>query len=156
MANKKIKNASPTECNGIKFKSQLEATTYKVLLQEGFSPEYETHKYLVWDGFVPTILFLTKNNLKRKDKRCIPIGKNTMSVQKPLTGITYTPDFYFEYNGKKIIIEVKGFYNDVFPYKFKMFRKLLEEESDADKYEIWEINSKKQLLECINHLKTLP
>jgi len=152
--NKKIKNANPKEYNGIQFKSLLEVMTYKTLLQENIVPEYETHTYLIWEGFVPTIPFLTKNTLKRKDKRCIPLSISTMQVRKPINGITYTPDFYFEYGDKKIIVEVKGVANDVYPYKFKMFRKYLEEQPDKDAYIIWEIHTKKQLLECVNHLKT--
>lgn len=151
--NKKIKNANPKEYNGIQFKSLLEVMTYKTLVQEGIIPEYETHTYLIWEGFIPTIPFLTKNTLKRKDKRCTPISRTTMMVHKPINGITYTPDFYFELGGKKVIIEAKGVPNDVYPYKFKMFRKYLEEQPDKDTYIIWEIHTKKQLLECLNNLR---
>ena len=38
MENKKVKNATETEYNGIKFKSLTEVTIYKTLLQEGFEP----------------------------------------------------------------------------------------------------------------------
>lgn len=151
--NKKIKNANPKIYNGIKFRSLLEVTIYKTLLEEGFSPEYEKHTYVLWEGGTPTIPFLTLNTLKRKDKRCVPIGLSTMSVWKPLSKITYTPDFYFEYNGKKVIVEAKGIPNEVYPYKIKMFRKYLEGMLDKNAYIIWEIHTKKQLLECIELLK---
>lgn len=153
--NKKVKNASPKEYNGIKFKSLLEVMTYKILLSEGITPEYEKHTYIIWEGFTPTIPFFTKNTLRRKDKRCIPLSVSTMQVCKPISSITYTPDFYFELGGKKVIIENKGMANDVFPYKFKMFRKYLEEQPDRDAYIIWEIHTKKQLLECLNNLRQL-
>ena len=43
--------------------------------------------------------------------------------------------------------------NDVFPYKFKMFRKYLQTVYINDSFEIWEIFTKKQLIELINNLK---
>lgn len=151
--NRKIKNATPKDYDGLHFKSLLEVMTYKVLKQEGFNPEYETHTYLIWEGYVPTIPFFTKNKLKRKDCRFEVLSVNTVKDNRPIMGITYTPDFYFEYGGKKVIVEVKGMLNDVFPYKFKMFRKHLEEQPDKDCYIIWEIYTKKQLLECVNLLR---
>ena len=151
--NKKIVGASKMTYNGIKFKSQLEVMTYKTLVEEGFSPQYEPITYVIWTGFVPTIPFFTKNTLKRKDRRYEVISPSTVIVHKPITSITYTPDFYFEYMGKKVIVESKGIPNDVFPYKFKMFRKYLEEQPDRESYIIWEIHTKKQLLECINYLR---
>lgn len=152
-SNKKILNASPKEYNGIEFKSTLEVTVYKTLLQEGFNPEYEKHTYVIWDGFIPKVPFYTKNIFKRKNHNIVPISAITVIDNRNMQSITYTPDFYFEYNGKKIIIEVKGHVNDVFPYKFKMFRKYIQEEEDYFNYEIWEIFTKKQLLECISLLK---
>ena len=48
---------------------------------------------------------------------------NTMKVR----AITYTPDF-IDPNGKWII-EVKGFANDVFPLKWKLFKNYLNQNS---------------------------
>lgn len=152
MKNKKIINANPKEYNNIKFKSLSEVMVYKTLLAEGFNPQYEENTYVIFDGFVPHIPFYTKNKFKRKNKNIEVLSHNTVKDNRPVDGITYTPDFVFEYNGKTIIIEVKGFANDVFPYKFKMFRKLLEYELNGN-YEIWEIFTKTQLLELINNLK---
>lgn len=152
MENKKIINASPKEYNGIKFKSLAEVMVYKTLIQQGFNPLYEKETFLLWEGFIPrTVPFYTKNTFKRKNHNIEVLSHYTAKDKRPLSGITYTPDFTFNYGEKKIIVEVKGFQNDVFPYKFKMFRKYLES-LDGD-YELWEIFTKKQLLECINHLK---
>lgn len=151
--NKKVKNASPLDYEGIHFKSTSEVMVYKTLLAEGFKPEYETHTYVLWEGFTPTVPFLTKNRFKRKDYRIKVISPFTVCDGRPLDKITYTPDFYFEYEGKKVIIEVKGFENDVFPYKWKMFKKFIEEQEDKDVYRIWEVFTKRQLLDCINLLK---
>lgn len=139
--NKKVKNATPVEDQGINFKSKLEKMVYNTLVQHGIKPEYEKHKYVIWEGFKPTVPLYTR------DKK-----KNHILQDKKLINITYTPDFYFEHAGKKIIVEAKGSINDVFPYKFKMFRKYIEQLPDSQSYEIWEVFTKKQLLELITRL----
>lgn len=58
-----------------------------------------------------------------------------------------------EYQGLKIIIEVKGQTNDVFPYKFKLFRWHIENLPDKENYLIFEVFTKKQLLEFIQIIK---
>lgn len=153
MENKKIKNASPTTVNGIKFKSLSEAMTYKTLLAEGFSPEYEKTKYTIWTGFEPTIEFHTKNAFKGKNKRIVPVSLRDVLDARPIRDITYTPDFEFTYKGVLVIVEVKGMQNDVFPYKFKMFRKWLESNYTSSNCELWEIFTKGQLLDCIKNLR---
>lgn len=137
MENKKIKNATSLTTNDITFKSKLEASVYRHLLQAGFSPAYEGVTFTIWEGFKPTIPFYGKQGLN----------------MKKLISITYTPDFTFCYEDKFIILEVKGFQNDLFPYKFKMFRKLLEQ----PKYKnvlLFEVFSIKQLKEYIEIIKS--
>ena len=155
MENKKVKGARVTEFDGIKFRSELEVRLYKTLLQEGFKPEYEKKTFHIWEGFLPKIPFYTKNHFKRKDKRIEILSKITVKDNRPLEDITYTPDFIIEYNDKTIIIEAKGSENDVFPYKFKIFRKYLEKNpiEKEKNYEVWEVFSKRQLLELIKNLK---
>lgn len=142
MENRKIKNATPLTVNGIKFKSKLEAGVYKTLLQAGFKPEYESRKFILWEGFKPTVPFYTRK------------GTSGCLNMKKLIDITYTPDFTFRYNGKLVIIEVKGMQNDVFPYKFKMFRKTLEEYPYRDNTLLFEIFSVRQLRECIEIMRS--
>ena len=142
MENRRIRNATPEEYGDIKFKSKIEAMVYRTLLQHGFEPEYETHTYRIWEGFRPTVPFYTRNK-----------AKATILNLKKLINITYTPDFYMEYQGLKIIIEVKGQVNDVFPYKFKLFRWHIENLPDKENYLIFEVFTKKQLLEFIQIIK---
>lgn len=144
VVNKKVINATPSEYNGIKFKSLIEVMVYKTLLQNGFEPQYEPNTYIIWGGFKPTIPFYTRTEKTKKQ---------ILNLRK-LVDITYTPDFYIEFQGLKIIIEAKGFENDVWPYKFKMFRHFLEQQPDKDKYLIFEIFTKKQLLEAITIIKS--
>lgn len=142
MENKRIKGATPLVVNNIKFKSKIEASVYNHLLQSGFHPVYEGMKFTLWEGFKPTVPFYTKK------------GKDNVLNNKKTIDITYTPDFTFIYNGILVIIEVKGLQNDVFPYKFKMFRKILEEEPYKNNTLLFEIFSIKQLKECIDIIKS--
>ncbi len=142
MENRRIRNATPEEYSNIRFRSKIEVMVYKTLLQYGFEPEYEAHTYTIWEGFKPTVPFYTRNK-----------AKATVLNLKKLISITYTPDFYMEYQGLKIIIEVKGAVNDLFPYKFKMFRKYIEDLPDKENYLIFEVFTKKQLLEFIQIIK---
>lgn len=142
MENRKIMNATPEKYGDIKFRSKIEAMVYRTLIGQGFEPEYESHTYVIWEGFRPTVPYYTRNK-----------SKETILNLKKLINITYTPDFYMEYEGLKIIIEVKGQVNDVFPYKFKMFRKHIEGLEDRENWIIFEIFTKKQLLEAITIIK---
>lgn len=152
--NKKIRNASLQVYDGIQFKSHLEVMTFKTLKEHNLFPEYEKKTFLLWEGFVPNTPFYTKNKFKRKNKNVKVLDNSTAIDNRPIQGITYTPDFVFEYNGRTIIVECKGIANDIFPYKFKMFRKHID--NLKENYEIWEIFTKKQLLTCIEHLKKSP
>lgn len=143
MVNKKVKNATVIEYNGIEFKSKLEVTFYKMLLLAGFKPQYEKRTYLLSEGFKPTIPFYTK------DKK-LKLLKLDM---KKLRDMTYTPDFTFNYNGRLIIIEAKGKENDTYPLKRKLFREVLEHCTD-DNPLFFEIFTQKQLLQAIEIIKS--
>ena len=141
--NKKIKNASPLEYDGISFKSKLEKMTYQTLKEQGFPVEYEPHKFVLWQGFRPTVPFYDKD----KSTRMLKLEN------KKIIDITYTPDFVFTYKGFLVIIEAKGMENDRFYLKKKMFRKWLEDNNPKSIY--FEIYTKKQLLQAINIIKDL-
>ena len=148
--NKKIKNATSTEYNGIEFKSKTEVLIYKTLCENGFNPAYELVKFTLVEGFYPTIPFFT-----RKKKHGI---FNFILDKSKVRSITYTPDFVFNYKDYLIIVEVKGFVNDVYPYKRALFRKYLEDhfvEDDKVKAIFFEVYTKKEALEMIDTLKKL-
>lgn len=143
MNNKKIKNACAKSFNNIVFKSQLEVVIYKELLRAGFNPKYEERKFVIWEGIKPTKPFYNRDIQTKMLK--LDMGK--------MRDITYTPDFTFEYKNHLIIIEAKGFENDTFPIKKKLFRGLLEKMETSVIY--LEVYTKKQLLQAIEILKTL-
>lgn len=91
----KVRNATPTEVDNIKFKSKLEAYTYLQLKKAGIEAEYEpTHFTLI-----PAFIY------------------NNEKVRK----MTYLPDFV----GKDFIIECKGLITDSFPLRWKVFKYIL-------------------------------
>ena len=110
--NKKVRNATAKVYKGIKFRSKLELFTYKKLEEAKVKCLYEKKKYVLQEGF-------------HYSQQCYEPHKTKGYVDNTykVRDITYTPDFV-DPNGKWII-EVKGFANDVFPLKWKMFKKHL-------------------------------
>lgn len=146
MANKKIKNANSKEYNGIKFKSALEVLIYKTLTQEGFNTTYEGKTFVLWEGFKPTIPFYDKDTKTRMLKQ---------SMNK-IIDIKYTPDFIVDYKNIMAIIEAKGFENDVFYIKKKLFRGLLENIQKENEKKIilfFEVYNKRHLMQAIKIIK---
>lgn len=141
--NKKIKNASPLEYDGIFFKSKLEKMAYQTLKEQGFPVLYEPKKFIIWEGFRPNVPFYNKDASTRMLKM----------DSKKVIDISYTPDLMFEYNNHLIIIEMKGFENNTYPLKKKIFRKWLESNNPNSIY--FEIFTKKQLLQAIEIIKNL-
>ena len=141
--NKKVINASPLEYDGISFKSKLEKMAYQTLKEQGFPVLYEPKKFIIWEGFRPNVPFYNKDASTRMLKM----------DSKKVIDISYTPDLMFEYNNHLIIIEMKGFENNTYPLKKKIFRKWLESNYPNSIY--FEIFTKKQLLQAIDIIKNL-
>lgn len=140
--NKKIRNASPTSLGNIKFKSTIEKTVYKTLIELGITPNYEGLTYTLSPHVRPCVTpYYT-----RRTNRSTHLKELSLDMS-PISAITYTPDFTFELNGIFVIIEVKGFVNDVFPVKRNLFRKYLEGANTPTMF--FEIRSKKELMKAI-------
>lgn len=90
--NKKVKNATPTSKDGIKFRSKLEAYMYEKLKEAKIYNEYEQNRF----ELIPAFTFLGKK----------------------IRAMTYLPDFV----GKDFIIECKGFPTDAWPLREKLFK----------------------------------
>lgn len=157
--NKKIKNATKCSVGSLKFKSQLERTTYNTLLQLGFNPQYEPTTFTLWPGFTPIMPFYDKET-DSQYKRRIESGdtdnsKHLVLKDSKVIGIRYTPDFYFKYKDINVYIEVKGLENDVYYIKKKLFRHYLDTQylNTKQRSIFFEIYTKKQLLQAINILK---
>lgn len=121
--NKKIKNATPIEADGIKFRSKLELYTYKKLKEANIMTEYEQHRYELLPAFV--------------------------FHGKKIRAITYLPDFV----GKGFIIECKGFANDAFPLRKKLFEFWLSVHEPKTQYHV--VRTQKEVDQLIETLKSL-
>lgn len=147
MENKKVKNARKHHFDGIDFKSGLEVDTYKALLKEGLTPEYEKHTYVLQESR----LFPTLHYAPYKDRK---IHKEVWGLNKyKIISVKYKPDFVFTIRGKLIVIEVKGWSNDRYPYQKKLFFKWLEDNNPDSVF--FEVHNKVQLKATIEIIKQI-
>ena len=144
--NKKIKNAEVTSYEGIKFRSLTEKNSYVLLKAEkDFEVAYEQAHFTIFEGIRPTVPFW------RSTKH-----KPFKSDSAKLVSITYPPDFIVRYKEVFAIIEIKGFPNDVYPVKRKMFRAFLEKlknEQPSLHFIFFEIKTLRELKKAIEIIK---
>ena len=117
----KVKNATPTQLDGIKFRSKLEAYTYKKLKEANIYAEYEQYRYIL----LPSFIF----------------------ENRTVRAITYLPDFV----GSNFIIECKGFPNEAWPLREKLFKYYLT--NNMPNYSFYLVRNQKQVDELIKKLK---
>jgi hypothetical protein len=153
MNNKKVKNASPIEYAGIRFKSKLEKTCYELLFIAGFNPSYEPQQFEIFPEYILKFGSCYKHYTQKKNKK-----ETLMLSNNKLQGIKYTPDFYFSYCGYKIYIETKGRPNETYPIRKKIFLSWLDQQAETCNfnYYFFEPHSKKEIMEMINIINTLP
>lgn len=120
--NKKVRNATPTEYDGIKFRSKLEVYTYKKLRESNIYTEYEQNRYEI----IPAFTFMGKK----------------------IRAMTYLPDFV----GEDYILECKGYPNDAFPIKEKLFKYYLFLTNSNKKYYV--LHSQKEVDEFIKEYES--
>ena len=92
--NQKVRNATPNEYDGIAFKSKLEVYCYKQLKKYKLRPEYEKIAFTI----IPEFTY------------------DGEKVRK----MTFTPDFVGK--NKDYVIECKGYANESFPLRWKIFK----------------------------------
>ena len=146
MKNKKIRNAVQNTIDGITFDSKLEYNTYKEFKEAGIILNREGRTFTLFNAFKPSCLCYINSKL---DERTI-------------RAITYTPDFIYEFANYTVVIECKGFANDVYPYKRKLFRYYMDMHGVSDyynkvdrnvQYVFFEIANKKDIMFAINKIK---
>lgn len=157
--NKKVRNATAIESSGISFKSKLEKICYDTLKEMGFEPQYEPRTFILIEPFTPKTPFYDKETNSQRNRRMdANKGSNSRELvlnKTKVQSIKYTPDFYIRYKDTDVYIECKGFENDCFYLKKKLFRrhldKVLEDEGQKSMY--FEIYTKTQLLQAVNIVK---
>lgn len=96
---RKIIASKKNTYDGVDFKSMLERYFYKTIKVLCSDLEYEPESYVIFDKF--------------------------QFQGSTVRSISYTPDFRSK--KKKFIVETKGWANDAFPLRLKMFKKMLIE-----------------------------
>ena len=136
---RKVKNVKKTSYDGIIFQSQLEAHMYKILHKDNIDVEYEKHVFTIFDALVyPQACYEgTKKKLYNKGSKVRPI--------------TYTPDFVDPHG--KWIIETKGYANESFPLRWKLFKQHLK--SKGLPYVLFMPRNKIQCEEVLDLIKQL-
>ena len=135
----KVKNAKKSTYDGKNFQSNLELYCYKQLEEAEIPVEYEEHTFTIFPATVyPQACYEgTSKKLYNKGSKIRPI--------------TYTPDFV-DPNGK-FIIETKGYANESFPLRWKLFKKHLKDNNHH--YVLFMPRNKKQVDEVVDLIKQL-
>ena len=118
----RVKNATPNVVDGIKFRSKLESYTYKKLKEANIYVDYEQHRY----ELLPAFDFSGKK----------------------IRAITYLPDFV----GHDFIIECKGFPNEAWPLREKLFKYYMNRFLPNHRFYL--VHTQKEVDAMIDELKT--
>ena len=113
--NRKIKNAQKLVVDGMSFRSRLEVYCYQRLKEENIEFEYESTKFCL----LPDFTYNAESYESYSKKGKWEFGEKNQSIR----GITYKPDFLNLSDGW--LIECKGYPNDLWSTKWKLFKYLL-------------------------------
>tara|TARA_R110000744_G_scaffold83626_1_gene163773 strand:- start:690 stop:1121 length:432 start_codon:yes stop_codon:yes gene_type:complete len=135
----KVKNAKKSTYDGHEFQSNLELYCYKELEKANIPVEYEAYTFTIFDALLyPQACYEgTAKKLYNKGSKIRPI--------------TYTPDFV-DPRGKWVI-ETKGYANESFPLRWKLFKKHLKDNNLN--YVLFMPRNKKQVDEVVELIKQL-
>jgi len=135
----KVKNAKKSTYKGLDFKSNLELHCYKKLETAKIEVKYEEETFTIFPATIyPQACYEgTSKKLYNKGSKIRPI--------------TYTPDFV-DPKGK-FIIETKGYANESFPLRWKLFKKHLKDNNHH--YVLFMPRNKKQVDEVVELIKQL-
>jgi hypothetical protein len=98
---------------GIDYKSTLERNMAMLLDEAGIEFKYEPTKFDV----VPAFQFGVDSYERQSNGKGDMINRG----QKKVQSVSYTPDFV----GEGFIIETKGYANETFPLRWKLFKKMI-------------------------------
>ena len=148
MENKKIKGATTVDLEGIHFKSKLEKSCYLKLVEAGLFVQYEPYKVHVW----------TPQNRRLENIEAYQPSKSNRkeveAITRPLLPITYTPDFLVIKDRLYCFFDAKGYANDRYPIKKKMFLDWLASQITGIHYKFFEVHSVAQINHAIQIIKS--
>lgn len=131
--NRKIIGATEVVMDNIEFKSKLEARVYKELVKLGYQTKYEPMTSTLLERFRPVKPWLLDG-----EPQVVKSGES-----KVVKKWEYTPDFLVYVNTDiTLMLECKGYSNDLHPYKRKM---LLHKLNKCDGWYYAEVHTLKGL-----------
>lgn len=142
--NSKIKNARKVEYNGILFDSKLEVFAYTKLLENNINDfKYAEKTFEIIEKFEYNS---DTYEVKNTTKEFILFNNNVRAIK-------YTPDFtrINEETKEGWIIETKGFANESFLNRWKLFKRYLV--NNGYNVRLYKPNNQKNVLETINLIK---
>lgn len=149
----KVKNVKSTVVDGIKFRSTAEGICYQLLKNNGFQCVYEPYHIQLLPPLTPkSIKIYVPQKHRHKGVKSVTFTQRIKDIE----AITYTPDFVVEFDDCVVYIEVKGFPNDAYPLRYKLFMKYLNNaalQNPQKTFMFFEPHNQKQMLEMINVLK---
>ena len=148
--NVKVKNAKTHEYDGLKFKSGLELFCYKQLKENGIEFTYQPNSYVLIEKFKSQFrCYEDTGKITRDSNKKILSSTKRFDLIENVREIAYTPDFQAIDNSW--IIETKGFANDAFPLRWKLFKSMLNAIGYAGI--VMKPESQKEVLQCIDIIK---
>jgi len=148
--NVKVKNAKTHEYDGQKFKSGLELFCYELLKENNIPFIYQPASYVLIQKFKSNFrCYEDTGKITRDKNKKILSSTKRFDLIENVREIAYTPDFCGVDNDW--IIETKGFANDAFPLRWKLFKAKLNEEDFQGI--LMKPESQKEVVQCIDIIK---
>ena len=148
--NKKIKNALICEYDGVQFKSKLELFCYKQLKLNNIPFVYQPEKTVLLKSFKTNFkCYESFGRIYRDKSKSIINDTRRFDLTDSNREISYTPDFIGV--DDNWIVETKGFANDSFPLRWKLFKSVLMEVGFNGI--LMKPESQKEILKCIEIIK---
>ena len=135
-----VKTKKTFPFKGVTYKSGLEKNMAMLLDEAGIPFKYESITYEVVEGFTFDFDCYERQSNGKGDM----INRGRKKVQP----IKYTPNFI----GEGFIIETKGYANETFPLRWKLFKKML---SDTEHPVPITIYKPQKISECVEVIKLI-
>lgn len=142
--------------NGINFKSTLEKDAYLLFTQWGFKFEYEPTVFTMLGeiDLVKTNIIKFSKRKQTKKADIVKYGTHRIMPRKAnnIKPMSYTPDFIIYNDDALFIVETKGWANDAYPLRKKVFFHYIESVTTRPVY-FFELKNKVEIKECCKYIK---
>lgn len=148
----RVRNAKKHTYKGISFDSGLEVFCYKELEKEGIKFIYQPPSYILLDKFTCNFdNYEVGGRIYRDSKKKVIKNTKELKLNNNVRQIAYTTDFKAE--DDSWIIETKGYANESFPLRWKLFKTLLN--NIGFKGKLFKPTNQKEVKDCIKIIKEI-